>query len=729
MDSPWAGKAIGGMAHELDEVEAQRALALFADPTPGNAVHFQAKPSWKTRLVPGNDAEAMMAAVRSLNAGDSIYFGLNPVSANLFLGSKDVKALDIQCRKLLCVDIDRAKTNEDKKLSATEAEKEAARSVADAVRDYLDGLGWAAPAITDTGNGFALVYRIELPADKLSQAILRKCLHTLAARFDKDGVTVDRSMHNADRIIKLPGSWACKGPDTSDRPHRQCRILFAPDVLRVVTVEQIQAVSGPVSVSTDTPVSGTLWNGIATTAANGRAAYSRAALERECGRMACTSPGELNAQAYRSAAALGELVGAGMLTEDEVFRSLLAALRTAGGDDPHKDEDVIRRGIEKGKTQPRQLPERNGTHGTSGPKIAPGERVTYRASTVTPRKVEFLWPGRIPLGKLTTFAGVGGLGKTFTLLDMAARVTRGGEWPGSGGECAKAGQVLFISGEDDPDDTLVPRLIELGADLDRVSFLRSEVQDRFTLADLGTLDQALEEMGKETRFVAIDPPAAFLGDKDDHRNAEVRSLLSPLKTWSAKHQLATVFNTHFTKSGGAKIEAMERVMASVAWVNAVRSAFAFARDPEDRERVLFIPMKMNIAKVPPGLAYRIVVKGDLATIEWLGEVDMSADDAVNKTSGPKRRRVVASKWLALLFAEVDELPSKTIWDAKKSDTTLSDDALKEAKEMMRIRARQQVDTDGVRCWFWFWTSADRAWWTAQNKPSEEKAEGQDAYSP
>src|SRR5207244_3079079 len=133
------------------------------------------------------------------------------------------------------------------------------------------------------------------------------------------------------------------------------------------------------------------------------------------------------------------------------------------------------------------------------------------ASSVTPRKVDWLWPGRLPLGKLITFAGPGGIGKTFVLCDITARITAGLEWPCCGGELAELGHVLFLSAEDDPDDTLVPRLIECGARLDRVHFLKNQVQDYFTLGDLKTLDRALAEIAEPVRLVVLDPPTSFLG--------------------------------------------------------------------------------------------------------------------------------------------------------------------------------------------------------------------------
>ena len=47
--------------------------------------------------------------------------------------------------------------------------------------------------------------------------------------------------------------------------------------------------------------------------------------------MALARPGGLNDQLFRSAAALGNLVGAGLLAEADVITGLLAAARAARG--------------------------------------------------------------------------------------------------------------------------------------------------------------------------------------------------------------------------------------------------------------------------------------------------------------------------------------------------------------------------------------------------------------
>jgi len=66
-------------------------------------------------------------------------------------------------------------------------------------------------------------------------------LALLANRFDDELVKIDRSIHNPARIIKLYGTRAAKGDNTSERPHRLSKILYVPDSLLIVTEEQLRA--------------------------------------------------------------------------------------------------------------------------------------------------------------------------------------------------------------------------------------------------------------------------------------------------------------------------------------------------------------------------------------------------------------------------------------------------------------------------------------------------------
>ncbi len=341
--------------------------------------------------------------------------------------------------------------------------------------------------------------------------------------------------------------------------------------------------------------------------------------------------------------------------------------------------------------------------------VQPGESVITLAKDITVRKVEWLWPGRIPLGKLTTFAGNGGLGKTFVLTDIASRVTRGLEWP-DGSVNKTEGRVLYISGEDDPDDTLVPRLMASGADLSRVAFLVPAKLGKFTLADLPLLTQAVIQLGKDAKLVAIDPPTAYLGGVNDHKNSELRQLLTPLSEWAKDHRVAVVFITHVNKPQAAKTDAIMRVLGSVAWTNAVRAAHMFAKDPEDGTRRLFVGMKNNLGKERKGLAYKLVQVDESdedspARVEWLGEVDISADEAVNKELKSKKRDVVAADWLIERFREKLEWKSDDLFEMGKQHG-ISKSAIWEAKNKLNLpRAKPVTYQDGSKHFFW-WVPQD-----------------------
>src|ERR1700688_2824032 len=108
------------------------------------------------------------------------------------------------------------------------------------------------------------------------------------------------------------------------------------------------------------------------------------------------------------------------------------------------------------------------------------------ASSFSPRAISWRWPNRFALGKLGLLVGLPDEGKGQVFANMAATVTRGGAWPCGEGEAPK-GNVLLLTAEDDIADTVVPRLMAAGADLDRVEIV-SMVRDHdtkrmFNLAD------------------------------------------------------------------------------------------------------------------------------------------------------------------------------------------------------------------------------------------------------
>ena len=114
---------------------------------------------------------------------------------------------------------------------------------------------------------------------------------------------------------------------------------------------------------------------------------------------------------------------------------------------------------------------------------------------VESRPVQWLWPGRFALGRISLLVGMPGAGKSFLTCDMAARVSTGQPWP-DGTPCDR-GSVLLVTAEDDPGDTIRPRLDAQGADVSRVHQLaglhRQEIDGSnaeaiFSLGDAGALE-------------------------------------------------------------------------------------------------------------------------------------------------------------------------------------------------------------------------------------------------
>jgi hypothetical protein len=241
--------------------------------------------------------------------------------------------------------------------------------------------------------------------------------------------------------------------------------------------------------------------------------------------------------------------------------------------------------------------------------------VTIAADQVEEKPVEWLWHGRIPLGKLTLLAGENDLGKTLVLCDLAARITQGVGFPDQCGIENPPGSVIFISGEDDIADTLCPRLRWAGAKLKRVRFFPPEVLGRWSLTDLDTLTRALGE-SDTPRAIIIDPSTAFCGGIDDHKTTQLRSVLTPLVAFAAEHNVAVVLVTHTGKAQYQK--AGDKILGSVGWRNVARAAWMFFADPDDDKRRLILRIKGNLSEDVGGLAYRIVRTDDEqgVRVEW-----------------------------------------------------------------------------------------------------------------
>ena len=241
------------------------------------------------------------------------------------------------------------------------------------------------------------------------------------------------------------------------------------------------------------------------------------------------------------------------------------------------------------------------------------------------KPIDWLWYERIALGKVTVVAGQPGLGKSQITAMLCANIT--GKIPFPDGQQAPLGDALILSAEDDPSDTIKPRLIAAGADLKRCHFFngiktKSSGRDATRLFDLSADAESLERIlqdNPEIIMMIIDPVSAYQGKTDSHNNSEIRALLAPYQEIAAKYGTAIILVTHFNKSSSQ--EPIERIIGSIGLVAAARAGYAVLKDEHNDNLRYFLPVKNNIGNDKDGFSFHVegvTLKGNIKTsrIVW-----------------------------------------------------------------------------------------------------------------
>lgn len=285
--------------------------------------------------------------------------------------------------------------------------------------------------------------------------------------------------------------------------------------------------------------------------------------------------------------------------------------------------------------------------------LPPKQLQIDRADSITPRKIKWLWPDRIPLGKTTTIAGEPGECKSLFAIYVAACVTKGCAFADALNPLP-ASEVLFISGEDEPESVLVPRLRAAGADLSKVHIVRSVLLNTMTgKAEREVcLDRDKEEIKDAIRqfpairLVVIDPVTNHLGAKSYLDEQEMRTLLRPLEAQG----VANLVVAHMNKKLG--LNAKQRVGGAGAFIGLVRAAWLFATDSADKTVHHMMPLKNNYAAAP-GLSFTVEevpveIEGQpvpVARIKWLGVSRADANDLMNTPANVAQARTEAADFL------------------------------------------------------------------------------------
>lgn len=262
---------------------------------------------------------------------------------------------------------------------------------------------------------------------------------------------------------------------------------------------------------------------------------------------------------------------------------------------------------------------------------------SQKAGLATPVEVSWLWKPWLPLGKLVTIDGDPAAGKSTLLVDLAARVTRGGLMP-DGSECGAAGGVILLAAEDDLADTVMWRLMAAGANAMAVEYVEEVVEAGQARPvslplDIDVLEQLIGQL--EARLVIIDVLYEYLdAGVDSYRDPAVRHALHQLAAMAARCSVCVVLVRHITKGaqGGKAIHAGG---GSIGVVGRARVGLMVGYHPEDDGLRVLAAVKNNLAEMPKPLGFRLEAHDvwSAASVRWTGPVDITANALLG---GPAR---------------------------------------------------------------------------------------------
>jgi hypothetical protein len=317
-----------------------------------------------------------------------------------------------------------------------------------------------------------------------------------------------------------------------------------------------------------------------------------------------------------------------------------------------------------------------------------------RASQITPRTYEWLWPQRLAFGKLNMLDGDAGEGKSLLALDLCARLSTGREMP-DGTPGPGVVNSLIIQDEDGGDDTVICRLKALGADCERVSIWTPRDEDEpFSLpSQLALLERMIGDTG--ARFIVIDPILAFL-DAGVLASSEqsVRRAFRPLQRMIARLRCVIQMVRHLGKV--RRTRARYHGLGTVALTNLCRSTWLVGRDPQSLDIRVLAENKNNLGPPQPSLAYRLAGVGSGATVEWLGVSPLGADDLGGRRK-PSPRLEAACEFLEEFLKDGPRTPRGMRAAARKR--SIASRTLNRAAKTLKAKTRQ-LWSNHTQCTYW-----------------------------
>jgi putative DNA primase/helicase len=345
------------------------------------------------------------------------------------------------------------------------------------------------------------------------------------------------------------------------------------------------------------------------------------------------------------------------------------------------------------------------------------------ASSFKMRGVRWFWPNRFALGHIGLIGGLPDKGKGLLTTYTIAVATTGGEWPCGEGRAIQ-GNVILFTAEDGISDTVVPRLKAAGADLDRVHIIGMKrnadgTERMFNLAeDLPLLEQKLEKIGNVV-LVVIDPMSSYLGvgKINNWSTTDVRGVLAPLKDLAEREAVCVIGVMHFNKKADVH-NAMLRIADSLAYSAAARHVYCCVDDGEEIGRRLFIKAKNNLAPDTAALSYTVNTRcvgrdDDLKQDIWAPylifgseHVEITATEAMQaEAAGAKPKNTAQKEAEAFLRERLAEGPvsQEEIVEEAKANLIAARTLHRAKKELGVTSCKEKGKPDGK----WFWTLPEK----------------------
>ncbi len=291
------------------------------------------------------------------------------------------------------------------------------------------------------------------------------------------------------------------------------------------------------------------------------------------------------------------------------------------------------------------------------------------ASEIEEEILDWLWPRVLPLGKVCLFTGLMDMGKGLTYVDLIARLIQGEPWPFTETPNQwKDITVGILSSEDDPADTIIPRLIARGLTKEqmkgKVKFWKSvtvtqkehsEVAE-FSLDDDLDLIRERCEAYPELKLIVCDTIDNYFGDKRNiNSQQDVRAVLTPLVKLCAEFGVTWLNVAHFGKSKDTPVSQKTLGSTTLAALHRASWGFMPPQCPGEEGERLMLCVKGNFLKPSEKKGYRynstgvkVPIRGrevEHGVIKWLGRSEETADENQSASTDEKKEMRSASDWL------------------------------------------------------------------------------------